>query len=139
MRTKHVLTGEDAATIITAAKAEAMTQNWNVSIAVVDDAGFLIQLERMDGAGLASPEIATRKAKTSALHKQPTKVFEEMVKDRPAFGGLFPADRVAVQGGIPVLKDGQVVGAIGVSGVKSNEDEIVALAGRKALAGVDQQ
>ena len=132
MRTKTTLTADDAANIITAAKAEAMTQGWNVSIAVVDDAGMLIHLERMDGAGAQSPEVATLKARTSALSGAPTKILEDIVKDRPAVA-LFPG-RLPVQGGVPVLHNGQCVGGIGVSGVKSHEDEIVALAGQKAVA-----
>ena len=138
MRMKHTLTAEDAANILVAAKAEAMEKNWNVSIAVVDDAGVLIHLERMDGAGAGSPDIATRKARTSAIHRTTTKALEDTVKDRPATAGLFTPERIAVQGGIPVLVNGEVVGAIGVSGVKSHEDEIVAIAGRNALAGADK-
>lgn len=131
MRTKQTLGAAEAATIMAAAKAEAVKNNWLVSIAVVDDAGMLIQLERMDGAGAQSPEVATLKAKTSALSGAPTKVLEEVVKDRPAVA-LFPG-RLPVQGGVPVLLDGKCVGAVGVSGVKSHEDEIVAIAGRAAL------
>ena len=131
MRVKYTLTAEDAASIIIAAKAEAIEQGWNVSIAVVDEAGFLLHLERMDGAGVQSPEIATRKARTSALSKMPTKALEEMVKERPSF--LLMPDRLPLQGGIPVVYNGEHVGAIGVSGVKSHEDEIVAIAGRRAV------
>jgi glc operon protein GlcG len=133
MRTKTVLTAADAHTIMTACKAEAAAQKWNVSIAVVDDAGYLLLLERMDGAGVQSPEIATRKAKTSALSRMTTKVLEDMVKDRPSF--LLMPDRLPLQGGIPVIHEGETVGAIGVSGVKSHEDEQVAEAGHKALLG----
>lgn len=131
MRTKTTLAAVEAAKIITAAKAEAAKYNWLVSIAVVDDAGMLIHLERMDGAGAQSPEVATLKAKTSALAGVPTKTLEDVVKDRPAVA-LFPG-RLPVQGGVPVIVDGECVGGIGVSGVKSHEDELVALAGRAAL------
>ena len=131
MRTKTVLTAEDAANIMTAAKAEAMTQNWNVSIAVVDEAGTLWHMERMDGAGLQSPEVALQKARTAALSKNPTKAFEEMVKERPGML-LFPG-RLPLQGGLPIMHNGECIGGVGVSGVKSHEDEVIAAAGIKAL------
>ncbi len=132
MRTKTTLTAEDAANMITAAKAEAIAKGWNVSIAVVDDAGMLIHLERLDGAGAQSPEVAMLKAKTAALAGVPTKTLEDVVKDRPAVA-LFPG-RLPVQGGVPVVVKGEVVGGIGVSGVKSHEDEVVAIAGRAVIA-----
>ena len=131
MRSKMTLDAADAAKIIAAAKAEAVKNHWLVSIAVVDDAGMLIHLERMDGAGPQSPEVALLKARTSALSGALTKTLEEVVKDRPAVA-LFPG-RLPVQGGVPVLHDGKTVGGIGVSGVKSHEDEQVALAGRSAI------
>lgn len=131
MRTKLSLAAAEAVTIMKAAKAEAIKNNWLVSIAVVDDAGMLLHLERMDGAGPQSPEVAMLKAKTAALAGVPTKTLEDVVKDRPAVA-LFPG-RLPVQGGVPVIVDGTCVGGIGVSGVKSHEDEIVALAGRAAL------
>lgn len=133
MKTKTILEAADAAQIIEACKKEAVNQKWNVSIAVVDEGGYLLHLERMDGAPLPSPEIATLKAKTAAIAKAPTKALEDIVKDRPATG-LMPG-RLPVQGGVPLMKDGQCIGGIGVSGVKSPEDEIVALAGQKALLG----
>lgn len=131
MRTKTILTAADAATIIAAAKAEAVAKNWNVSIAVTDEAGYLIHLERMDDAPLPSAEIALLKARTAAIAKAPTKALEEVVKDRPAVA-LMPG-RLPVQGGVPIIYDGACVGGVGVSGVKSHEDEIVAIAGREAL------
>ena len=133
MRTKTTLTADDAATMMAAAKAEAMVNNWLVSIAIVDDAGVLMHLERMDGAGPQSPEVATMKAKTAALAKVPTKTLEEVAKDRPGML-LFPG-RLPLQGGVPVIYNGECVGGIGVSGVKSHEDEIIAIAGRKAITG----
>ncbi len=134
MRTKTVLTAEDAATMIEAAKAEAEKNNWLVTIAVVDEGGYLMHLERMDGAPLPSAEIAFLKAKTAAIAKAPTKALEDVVKDRPAVA-LMPG-RLPVQGGVPVLYEGECIGGIGVSGVKSPEDEVVALAGRAALASL---
>lgn len=131
MRTKTVLSAADAVTMMAAAKAEAAKNNWLVTIAVVDEGGYLIHLERMDGAPLPSAEIAFLKAKTAAIAKAPTKALEDIVKDRPAVA-LMPG-RLPVQGGVPIIHNGECVGGIGVSGVKSHEDEVVAIAGRDAL------
>ena len=131
MRTKRALSLSDARTMVAAARAEAELRKWNVSIAVVDEGGFLLALERMDGAPLQSPEIATRKAWTSAMVRLPTKAVEEMVKERPALVA-FPG-QLRVQGGLPVQVEGECVGAVGVSGVASHEDEQVARAGIAAL------
>jgi len=132
MRTRNVLTESDAIAIAAACRMEAEKNSWKVSIAIVDEAGYLLRLERMDGAPLPSAAIAMGKARTSALAKAPTKALEDVIKDRPAVLS-FP-DRVPVQGGIPLLYEGECVGGIGISGVKSAEDEQVALAGAKALA-----
>lgn len=131
MRTKRVLSLSDVRRILDAARAEAEQRKWNVSIAVVDDGGFLLALERMDGAFPASAEIATRKAWTAAMVRLPTKSLEEMVKERPALVA-FPG-QLRVQGGLPILVEGDCVGAVGVSGVASHEDEQVARAGLGAL------
>jgi len=125
------LTASDAEKIVTACKVEAVKNNWNVSIAVVDDGGFLVLLERLDGAVGQSALIATCKAQTAAATRTPTKALEEIVKVRPATVA-FPG-RVAVQGGLPIIYQGECVGAVGVSGAKSNEDEQVAAAGLKAI------
>lgn len=132
MRNKWCLTAEDAGKIVAAAKAEATKNNWNVSIAVVDDGGYLVHLERADGAPMQSASVAAAKAWTAAAARTPTKTLEDMVKERPA-AVAFPG-RVAVQGGLPIIYKGECVGAIGVSGVKSHEDEQVAKAGLQALA-----
>ena len=131
MRNKVCLTAADAEKIVAGCKAEAAKNKWNVSIAVVDDAGFLVLLERLDGAVGQSAAIATAKAQTAAATRTPTKVLEEIVKERPATLA-FPG-RVAVQGGLPIMHQGECVGAVGVSGVKSFEDEQVAGAGLRAL------
>ena len=131
MRTKTCLTASDAEKILAACKAEAAKNKWNVSIAIVDDGGFLVLLERLDGAVGQSALIATCKAQTAAATRTPTKALEDIVKDRPATVA-FPG-RVAVQGGLPILHQGECVGAVGVSGAKSNEDEQVAAAGLRAL------
>ncbi len=121
----------DARKIVDAARAEAEQRKWNVSIAVVDDGGFLLALERMDGAFPASAEIATRKAWTAAMVRLPTKTMEDMVKERPALVA-FPG-QLRVQGGLPILVEGECVGAAGVSGGASHEGEQVARAGIAAL------
>lgn len=133
MRTRTVLTADDMKIILPACHAEAKKNGWNVSIAVVDEGGYLLHLERMDGAPQQSAEIATAKAYTSAVARATTKSLEDVVKERPAVA-MMPR-RLAIQGGVPLMKDGECIGAIGVSGVKSPEDEIVALAGQKALLG----
>ena len=132
MRTKMCLSLEDANKIVAAAKTEARKNNWNVTIAIVDDGGFLVHLERLDGAPAQSATIATAKAWTAAATRTPTKTLEDMVKERPAIVA-FPG-RLAVQGGLPILHQGECVGAVGVSGVKSHEDEQIAKAGLQALA-----
>jgi glc operon protein GlcG len=131
MRTKRVLTNADALQIIGAARVEAEKNNWNVTIAVVDDGGALIALQRMDGAFPQTPEIAFRKAWTAAMVRQPTKALEDMVKERPALVA-FPG-QLRVQGGLPIQVEGDWVGAVGVSGVASHQDEQVARAGIAAL------
>lgn len=131
MRSKFCITADDANKIVAAATAEARKNNWNVTIAVVDDGGFLVHLERLDGAPAQSATIATAKAWTAAATRTPTKVLEDIVKERPATAA-FPG-RVAVQGGLPIMHQGECVGAVGVSGVKSHEDEQVARAGLEAL------
>ena len=131
MRTKPCLTSADVKKILTACEAEAAKSKWAVSIAVVDDGGFLLGLTRMDGASAITAEVAASKARTSALTKRPSKFFEDRVKERPAFVG-FPAG-LLVQGGLPIVHDNECVGAIGVSGVQSHEDEQVAQAGVNVL------
>jgi len=131
MRQKTVLSSVDAVKMAAAAKIEAARNNWNVTIAVVDDAGYLMHLDRMDGAGNHTPEIATLKARTSATFRTPTKALEDAAKERP--GTIAFPNRLPVQGGLPIMFQGECVGGIGVSGVKSHEDEQVAQAGLKAL------
>jgi len=101
MRTKPCLTSADAHKMMAACKAEADKNNWKVSIAIVDDAGVLLLLERLDGAGATTPEVAHGKARTAALTKQPTKMWEERVKDRPVFLN-YPAG-LAIWGGAMAL------------------------------------
>lgn len=132
MRTKPCLTSADVHKMMTACKAEAAKNKWNVTIAIVDDAGLLLQLERMDGAGGMTSVVAEAKARTAAVTQRPTKFWEDRLKDRPAFL-KFP-DNLPLQGGIPLTYQGQCVGAIGVSGVQSHEDEQIADAGAATLS-----
>jgi uncharacterized protein GlcG (DUF336 family) len=125
------LTLADAQIILAAARAEAEKNKWTVTIAVVDDGGELLLLERADGAFPQSAEIAFRKAWTAAAVRLPTKALEDMVKDRPALV-TFPG-QVRVQGGLPIKVGAECVGAVGVSGAASPQDEEVARAGILAL------
>jgi glc operon protein GlcG len=131
MRNKPCLTASDVQKMMTACKAEAGKNKWNVTIAIVDDGGFLLQLERMDGATATTPEVATGKARMAALTRRPSKLMEDRVKERPVFLN-FPAG-LPIQGGLPLMHEGECVGAIGVSGVQSHEDEQIAQAGIAAL------
>jgi glc operon protein GlcG len=132
MRTKPCLTSADVKTMLAACEAEAAKNKWAVSIAIVDEGGYLLGLARMDGASAITAEVSLGKARTSALTKRPSKFFEDRIKERPAFAG-FPAG-ILIQGGVPVIHDNECVGAIGVSGVQSQEDEQVAQAGAGALS-----
>jgi glc operon protein GlcG len=131
MRQKPCLTSSDVLKMAAACKAEAEKQKWNVTIAIVDDGGVLLYLERMEGAGPTTAEVATAKAKTSAITRRPSKFWEDRVKDRPAFMN-FPGV-LQIQGGLPIMYQGECVGAIGVSGVQSQEDEQIAKAGIDTL------
>lgn len=133
MRMKPSLTAADARQILAAARAEAEKNQWTVTVAVVDDGGALLALERMDGAFPQSAEIATKKAWTAAMVRMPTKAMEDMVKDRPALIS-FPG-QVRVQGGLPITSGSDCVGAVGVSGAASAQDEQCARAGIAALQG----
>jgi len=115
-----------------ACKAEAQKNNWKVTIAIVDDSGAALLVERLDGAGPISAEVAMGKARTSADTRRPTKFWEDRIKERAAFL-TFPTQGVLFQGGLPLMHQGECVGAIGVSGVQSHEDEQVAQAGVAAL------
>ncbi len=131
MRTKPCLTSADVKKMLAVCEAKAAENNWAVSIAVVDDGGFLVGFQRMDGAPAISGEVSTGKARTSAMTKRPSKFFEDRIKERPAFAG-FPAG-ILIQGGVPIMHQNECVGGIGVSGVQSHEDEQVAQAGAAAL------
>jgi glc operon protein GlcG len=132
MRTRPALTSADVQKMASACKAEASKNQWNVSIAIVDDGGVLLYLERLDGAGPMTAEVAAGKAKTAAITRRPTKFWEDRVKERAVFL-KFP-DNLPIQGGVPIMYQNECVGAIGVSGVQSHEDEQIANAGAAALA-----
>jgi uncharacterized protein GlcG (DUF336 family) len=132
MKTRPVLTAADVHKMAAACRAEAEKQKWNVSIAIVDDAGSLLYFERLDGAGPMTSEVAPAKARTAALTRRPTKFWEDLTKERPAMM-KFP-DNLPIQGGVPIMYQGECVGAIGVSGVQSSQDEQVANAGIAALS-----
>lgn len=133
MRSKPALTASDVQQIAAACRKEAEANKWNVTVAVVDDAGFLLYLERLDGAGPMTAEVATAKARTAAVTRRPTKAWEDLVKDRPVMM-KFP-DNLPIQGGVPIMYQNECVGAIGVSGVQSQQDEQIAKAGAATVGG----
>lgn len=125
---------EQTRKVLAAAEAEAIKQGWNVAIAVVDTAGNLVGFIKRDDTQSASVLVAQDKARTAALYKRPSKAFQDMV----AGGGLglrvmSMRDVVAAEGGVPLVVDGKIIGAVGVSGVNSDQDGIVATAGAAAL------
>ncbi len=133
MQTKPFLTLDDARRIAAAAEAEARAHQWAVTIAVVDDGGHLLWLQRLDGAAPISAQIGPAKARTAALGRRESKVYEDVINGgRTAFLSA-PVLEGMLEGGVPVLIDGHCVGAVGVSGVKSSEDAQIARAGIAAL------
>ena len=120
--------------VIAAAAVEAKKNNWPVAISVVDGSGFLVAFQRLDNTQLGSVEVALEKAKTSALFRRPTKVFEDLVATGGANAKILKLPgAVPIEGGLPIVHGGKIIGAIGVSGVKSIEDGQVAAAGLEAL------
>lgn len=133
MKTKHFLEIADVRAIAQAAEAEALKNNWAVTIAIADDGGHLLWLQRLDGAPPVSAHIAPAKAHTAALGRRESKVYEDVIN-----GGRYsflsaPAIEGMLEGGLPIMKDGQCIGAVGVSGVKSSEDAQIARAGIAAI------
>ncbi|MEO9335206.1 heme-binding protein [Ectopseudomonas guguanensis] len=132
MQHKAVLSQNEVAQIIEAARSEAQQQGWAVAIAVVDDGGHPLALERLDGCAPIGAYIATEKARSAAIGRRETKGYEDMVNGgRTAF--VSAPLLTSLEGGVPVLVDGQVIGAVGVSGVKAEQDAQVARAGIAAL------
>ena len=123
----------DAKTIATAARAEAEKNGWNVVIAIVDDGGHLVYLERMDGTQKASCVVAQEKARSAIMFKRPTVALEKVIADGRVAMLSLPGVTF-VEGGLPIIHEGHFVGAIGVSGVQSSQDGLIAKAGVDALA-----
>ncbi len=132
MKSKAVLSQNEVSQILAAARTEAQNNQWAVTIAIVDDGGHPLALERLDGCAPIGAYIATEKARTSALGRRESKGYEEMVNGgRHAF--LSVPLLTSLEGGVPIIVDGQVIGAVGVSGVKAEQDAQVAKAGAQCL------
>lgn len=129
-----MLTLEDARAIALAAEAEAVQNGWAVTLAVVDSGGHLLWLQRLDGAAPISAQIAPAKARTAALGRRESKVYEDMINQGRTSFLSAPGLQAMLEGGVPIMVDGQCAGAVGVSGVKSSEDAQIARAGIAALA-----
>jgi glc operon protein GlcG len=133
MKTKYTLENADVKAILDAAEIEANKNNWAVTIAVADDGGHLLGLRRLDGVGVISAQIAPAKANTAALGRRESKVYEDIINGGRVSFLSAPGLAGMLEGGVPVVKDGQVIGAVGVSGVKSSEDAQIARAGIAAI------
>lgn len=133
MKTKAFLEAADVNAILLAAQAEAVQNNWPVTISVVDDGGHLLGLVRLDGAASISSHISPAKAKTAALGRRESKIYEDIINGGRVSFLSAPTIEGMLEGGVPIMKDGHCIGAVGVSGVKSNEDAQIARAGIAAL------
>ncbi len=133
MKNKKCLTLADVKIIASGCESEALRQGWAVAIAIVDDGGHLMWLQRLDGAPLTSPKIAMGKAHTSAMGRRASKVYEDMVGGGRVAVLSMPGELTFLEGGEPIVVDGEVVGAVGVSGVKSAEDAHIARSGIRSF------
>ena len=133
MKTKATLELADLKAVAAAAEKEAIAHQWAVSIAIVDDGGHLLWLQRLDGAAPISAQIAPAKARTAAIGRRESRLYEEMINGGRVSFLSAPGLEGLLEGGVPILKDGQCIGAVGVSGVKSTEDAQIARAGIAAL------
>jgi uncharacterized protein GlcG (DUF336 family) len=133
MPTRPYLTLEDAKKIAAAAEAEALANRWPVTIAICDDGGHLLWLQRLDGCAPISSAIAPEKARTAALGRRPSKAYEDVINNGRTSFLSVPSLQGMLEGGEPIVVDGHTVGAVGVSGVKSPEDAQVARAGIAAI------
>ncbi len=133
MKTQAILTLDDVKAIAAASEAEATRNQWAVTIAIVDAGGHLLWLQRLDGAAPISSEIAPAKARTAALGRRESKVYEDMINGGRVSFLSAPSLQGLLEGGVPILVDGACIGAVGVSGVKSTEDAQIARAGIAAL------
>ncbi len=133
MKNTYVLESADIKAIAAAAEAEALKNNWAVTIAIVDGGGHLLHLQRLDGAAPISAHIAPAQANTAAMGQRESKVYEDMINGGRVSFLSAPDLKGLLEGGVPIMKDGQCLGAVGVSGVKSTEDAQIAKAGIAAL------
>ena len=133
MKTRSSLELSDVKKIAAAAEAEAMANNWAVTIAIADEGGHLLHLQRLDGAPPVSAHIAPAKAHTAALGRRESKVYEDVINGGRTSFLSAPAIQGLLEGGVPIMKDGFCLGAVGVSGVKSSEDAQIAKAGIAAI------
>ena len=133
MKNKPSLEFSDVSAIAAAAQAEALKNKWAVTIAIVDDGGHLLSLQRLDGAAPISAHIAPAKANTAALGCRESRIYEEMINGGRVSFLSAPDLKGLLEGGVPIMKDGQCLGAVGVSGVKSTEDAQIAKAGIAAI------
>ncbi|RBA24035.1 GlcG/HbpS family heme-binding protein [Herminiimonas fonticola] len=133
MQSKQILTLDDVKKIAAAAETEATLNKWCVTIAIVDDGGHLLWLQRLDGAAPISSHIAPAKAKTAALGRRESKVYEDIINNGRFSFITAPTLEGMLEGGVPIVINGQCLGAIGVSGVKSTEDVQIAKAGLVAI------
>jgi glc operon protein GlcG len=133
MKNKPFLELADVKAIAAAAEAEALKNHWAVTIAIVDDGGHLLWLQRLDGAAPISSHIGPAKARTAALGRRESKTYEDMINGGRVSFLSAPELEGMLEGGVPIVKDGQCLGAVGVSGVKSNEDAQIARAGIAAI------
>jgi glc operon protein GlcG len=133
MQSKPILSLDDVKKIAAAAEAEAKANNWLVTISIVDDGGNLLWLQRLDGAAPISASISPAKARTAALGRRESKVYEDMINNGRASFLSAPVLEGMLEGGVPVMVEGHCIGAVGVSGVKSSEDVQIAKAGIAAL------
>jgi uncharacterized protein GlcG (DUF336 family) len=133
MKTKFVLESAEVKAIAAAAEAEALKNNWAVSICIVDDGGHLLSFQRLDGAAPVSAHIAPGKAVTAAMGRRESKAYEDMINGGRVSFLSAPGLEALLEGGVPIIKDGQCLGAVGVSGVKSTEDAQIAKAGIAAI------
>jgi glc operon protein GlcG len=134
MKSKPFLSIDDARRMAAAAEAEALKNHWAVCIAIVDDGGHLLWLQRLDGVAPISSHIAPAKARTAALGRRESRIYEESINQGRMSFLSAPTLEGMLEGGVPVMVDGHCVGAVGVSGVKSSEDAQIARAGIAALA-----
>lgn len=135
MNTKPALALNDLRRMAAAAEGHALANGWAVTIAITDDGGHLLWLQRLDGAAPISAHIAPAKARTAALGRRESKVYEDMINQGRASFLSAPELQGMLEGGVPIVVDGHCIGAIGVSGVKSTEDAQIARAGIDALSG----